>query len=203
MKKWKFCARLLTMLLLCSACTNNQTSIKEVATDTQAPQDDRIELLEAELAQMKQKEQLYQAQIALLEARTAQTDDTNTSAPLAERVTFHYRVENGGAVITGYTGNTALLSIPATLDGLPVTAIGEHAFERASLTAVILPDSVVSIGWFAFYECQSLAGVTLPASVSTIGYAVFDGCPALTLRCPVGSYAEQYAKSYAIPYTNL
>ena len=159
--------------------------------------------LEAELAALQQKESSYKAQIAALEARVAQLSAPEDAPSMAERVTFYYREENGGAVITGYTGNTALLSIPATLDGLPVTAIGEHAFERASLTAVILPDSVVSIGWFAFYECQSLAGVTLPASVSTIGYAVFDGCPALTLRCPVGSYAEQYAKSYAIPYTNL
>ena len=203
MRKWKLVALLLAVALLCGACASPPTGTKEIAAETQAPQDERITLLEAELAQMKQKEQLYQAQIALLEARTTQTDDTESAAPSAERVTFHYRVENGGAVITGYTGNTALLSIPATLDGLPVTAIGEHAFERASLTAVILPDSVVSIGWFAFYECQNLAGVTLPATVSSIGYAVFDGCSALVLRCPTGSYAEQYAKSYAIPYTNL
>ena len=167
-------------------------------------QEERIAQLETELESLRAKETAYQAQIRTLEDRVAQLSVAEPSPdPLTERVTFHYREENGGAVITGYDGNASILTIPSTLNGLPVTAIGEHAFERANLTAVILPEGIVSIGWFAFYECQELSGVTLPNSVSSIGYAVFDGCPTLTLRCPAGSYAEKYAQSYAIPYINL
>ncbi len=202
-KRWRFGALLLALVLLCSACTIQSTDTPQNEAHSPADtRDERISLLETELAQMREKETEYQAKISTLEERVAQLSATKDTDPLAERVTFYYREENGGAVITGYSGNTALLTIPATLGGLPVTAIGEHAFERASLTAVILPEGITAIGWFAFYECPNLSGVTLPSTLSTIGHAVFDGCPSLTLRCPAGSYAEQYAQSYAIPYTN-
>ena len=200
-KKRKLGALLLALLLLLGGCAIQTPSTQEPSPDTD-PQQTRIEALEAELTELKEKEESYKEQIEALETRILQLTTATTKDPLTESVTFHYRAENGGAVITGYAGNVALLTIPATLDGLPVIAIGEHAFERASLTAIILPEGITKIGWFAFYECPNLAGVTLPASVCEIGYAVFDGCPLLNLLCPAGSYAERYAQSYAIPYTN-
>ncbi len=200
--KWKIGILLLVILMLFSGCASNIQPTTDNESQAPAPQEERLAQLEAELESLKQRELDYKAQIATLKMRVAQLSATEGSDLLTERVTFHYREENGGAVITGYSGSVALLTVPATLGGLPVVAIGEHAFEKASLTAVILPEGITSIGWFAFYECQNLAGVTIPASVGTIGHAVFDGCPALTLHCPAGSYAQQYAQSYAIPYTN-
>lgn len=202
-KLWKIGVLLFAILMLLSACTGSAPSTPEEGNDTDIPQDERLAQLEAALAGMKEKEKEYKVQIATLQAKVAQLSGTSSTDPLTERVTFHYREENGGAVITGYSGNVALLTIPSTLDGLVVVAIGERAFEGATLTAVILPEGLMRIDWFAFYECEELAGVTIPASVSSIGYAVFDGCPNLTLRCPVGSYAEKYAQSYAIPYTDF
>ncbi len=201
-KLWKIGALLFAILMLLSACAGDMQSTPAGENNSNISQDDRILQLEQELESLKQKETEYKKQIATLQARVTQLSTPSGTDPLAERVTFHYREENGGAVITGYSGNVALLTVPATLDGLPVVAIGEHAFEKATLTAVILPEGLVSIGWFAFYECADLFGVTIPASVSSIGYAVFDGCPTLTLHCPASSYAERYAQSYAIPYTN-
>jgi hypothetical protein len=204
-KLWKIAAVLLALLMLCSACAGSvqkQSTPDENKEQSPVTQEARIAQLEAELATLQQKESSYKAQIAALEARVAQLSAPEDAPSMAERVTFYYRAENGGAVITGYSGDVALLTVPATLDGLPVIAIGEHAFERATLTAVILPDGITEIGWFAFYECEGLSGITIPPSVSSIGYAVFDGCPSLTVRCAPHSYAEQYAKSYAIPYVN-
>ena len=48
------------------------------------------------------------------------------------------------------------LIIPSEYNGLPVTTIGEYAFNNcSSLTSVVIPDSVTSIGYDTFYGCNS------------------------------------------------
>ena len=47
-------------------------------------------------------------------------------------------------------------------------------------TTVILPDSVTSIGNFAFYQCTNKMSVIVPSSVKTIGQSAFFGCTGLT-----------------------
>ena len=44
----------------------------------------------------------------------------------------------------------------------------------------IIPDSVTSIGEYAFYNCHGLTSVTIPGSVTTIGNSAFSGCTGLT-----------------------
>ena len=40
---------------------------------------------------------------------------------------------------------------------------------------IIIPESVTSIGYAAFYGCTSLTSITIPESVTSIGYHAFDG----------------------------
>jgi hypothetical protein len=83
--------------------------------------------------------------------------------------------------ITRYTGNATTLDIPAQIQGLPVTAIGNSAFrECSSLTSVTIPSSVTAIGNMAFWECSSLTSVTIPSSVTSIGETAFYNCSRLT-----------------------
>ena len=62
-----------------------------------------------------------------------------------------------------------------------VTSIGEYAFSGCSgLTSVTISDSVTSIGEHAFSGCSGLTSITIPNSVTSIGDRVFYGCSRLT-----------------------
>ena len=45
---------------------------------------------------------------------------------------------------------------------------------------LVIPNSVTSIGDYAFYECSGLTSVTIPNSVTSIGTYAFRGCSGLT-----------------------
>ena len=75
--------------------------------------------------------------------------------------------------ILGYTKNiTKDLIIPDS-----VTSIGDWAFAQCTdLTSVTIPDSVTSIGDWAFARCTDLTSVTIPDSVTSIGDGAFYRC---------------------------
>ena len=66
-----------------------------------------------------------------------------------------------------------------------VTSIGGWAFSNCrSLTSVVIPDSVTSIGNGAFSSCSSLTSVTLGTSVKVIEKNAFEWCEAIeTITC--------------------
>ena len=58
-----------------------------------------------------------------------------------------------------------------------VTSIGEYAFFACnSLAEVVIPNSVTNIGDRAFSFCSSLAEVVIPNSVTSIGEGAFEYC---------------------------
>lgn len=117
---------------------------------------------------------------------------------------FQYTVQaDGTARIIRYTGNAAVLDIPARLQGRKVTEIGDDAFaNNTTLTSVIIPEGVISIGDYddycggnsegiwpcrAFANCTALQHISLPDSLTFIGQNVFSGCSSLTeINLPKG-----------------
>ena len=95
-------------------------------------------------------------------------------------------VDLRNASITAYSG-TGGTSWSENLDYL-ANAIPLYAFtnktsseDRTTITSIIIPSSVTSIGAYAFYRCGSLKSVTIPNSVTNIGYNAFQECKGLSM----------------------
>ena len=93
---------------------------------------------------------------------------------------FEYNRTDSGIRIDKYTRSASSVNIPAQINGVPFTFIGQEAFsECKSLTSVVIPDSVTSIGGFAFLDCSSLTSIVIPNSVTSIGGSAFRKCESL------------------------
>ncbi len=69
---------------------------------------------------------------------------------------------------------------PRNEAGLDVVAIEDNAFSGLdTVTLIEIPDSVKSIGVYAFAECSNLREVTLPNSITTIPAFAFNKCYSL------------------------
>jgi len=119
---------------------------------------------------------------------------------------FTYTVSNGEVTITGYTGSGGAVTIPPTIDGMPVVGIGYDAFEAyTNMTSITIPSSVTTIGDWAFYNCTGLTSVTIGSGVTTIGNSAFVGCTGLTsisIPASVTSIGE-YAFGYCTGLTSI
>ncbi len=117
---------------------------------------------------------------------------------------YEYTIlKDGTAEITKYNGKETKVAIPSKLGGkkvtsigatafsectslksvtIPnsVTSIGDYAFSGSGLKSITIPNSVTSIGDSAFWDCTSLSSVNIPSSVESVGDYVFYGCTSLT-----------------------
>src|SRR5215469_2029098 len=83
--------------------------------------------------------------------------------PTGVQAQFNYTINTNLTItITGYTGSGASVTIPDTINGLPVTSIGNQAFLLATnLTDIRIPDSVGHVGDQAFAYCVFVTNVTM------------------------------------------
>jgi hypothetical protein len=96
------------------------------------------------------------------------------------------------------------------LSGCTFTSIPDYAFGSinivgyvtftsgcGSLVGITIPDSVTSIGRYAFIDCSNLAAVTILDSVTSIGDYAFSGCTNLKITWhynPAGLRGEDFGR---------
>jgi len=99
-------------------------------------------------------------------------------------------VENGNSIydsredcnaIIETSSNKLIQGCNNTVIPNSVTSIGDYAFNDCSgLPSITIPNSVKSIGERAFYGCSGLTSVTIPNNVTSIGWYAFSDCSGLT-----------------------
>jgi hypothetical protein len=65
---------------------------------------------------------------------------------------YRYSVNLDGVEITKYIGTSIKVNIPAKIEGEPVVAIGAGAFADSGIIEIVIPDSVIHIGDYAFID---------------------------------------------------
>ena len=92
-----------------------------------------------------------------------------------------YSISGSQATITGYSGVGGAVEIPAVVNEISVVALGNgwppiFGDGNTTVTSVTIPNSVTSIGEYAFGSCTNLTSVTIPDSVASIGSSAFYFC---------------------------
>jgi len=131
------------------------------------------------------------------------SEDPNEVA-VGESVSFAGTTANIPATVmngaTTYTvtalANYALQNKPSlTSVTLPETVkkIGSHALRGTGITSMLIPNSVDTIGGFAFYGCTALTSVELGNGVKFIDIYTFHGCSNLqTVKIGTGMIKMDY-----------
>ena len=113
-----------------------------------------------------------------------------------------YRIDENGAMVAAAETSLTEANIPSAVEfegnQYAVTKINDKAFsDNTNLTAVTLPESVVTLGSDAFSGCQSLKTIKIPSKVTAIPDRCFVYCSSLeSVTIPegvttIGSYAFQ------------
>lgn len=87
----------------------------------------------------------------------------------------------GGVAITSYSGTSAIIELPETINEKKVVEIQGGAFQGNVVRSVTLPDTVVTVGDNAFYCVTSLEEVFFGTGVKDLGDAAFEGCTSLKM----------------------
>ena len=107
---------------------------------------------------------------------------SNLSAINVASGNTHYSSIDG--VLYNYVQDT-LIQCPCAKTSVTipnsVTSIGDYAFNNCrNLASITIPSNITSIGEEAFTDCRGLTSITIPTSVASIGDYAFSNCTGLT-----------------------
>ena len=110
---------------------------------------------------------------------TADRNIESRFAPRADMASFTFSSTDTTCNITGIRDKTVTEIVIPDI----VTSIGGSAFSGCtSLTSITIPSGVTSIGFYAFHGCRSLTGIEFAenSELISIGKSAFSGCTSLT-----------------------
>ncbi len=111
---------------------------------------------------------------------------------------FTYTVASGAATLIGYTGTGGSVNLPGTINGLPVTAIADHAFAScSSITSVTIPAGITSIGMYPFADCPLLTAIMVAGA--NVNYSSVDGVLFDKAQTVLVQYPGAKTGSYTLP----
>ena len=88
--------------------------------------------------------------------------------------------DNCNAIINS-KNNELMYGCKGTVVPNSVRSIGYQAFYRCTgLKSIVIPVGVTSIDGYAFYGCENMTSISLPESLTSLGYDVFARCHGLT-----------------------
>lgn len=118
---------------------------------------------------------------------------------------YTYILKGNDAQIIKYTGNSAEVNIPETIDGHKVikvgydlasvesyysskdyddeddydsydSKLGKFGFAKKNVVSVKMPDTVKELGYGCFYKCEKLKNISLSKNLTYIPQSAFSGC---------------------------
>ena len=156
------------------------------------------------------------AVFSILPVSAAQADeDISTIGLSGKTIDFSggklsYESTNGHIVITGSENLSSEITIPDSIEGLPVTVIGSNAFkDQTEITSVVISEDVTEIGTEAFMNCPQVKSVKIPSTVSVIGDKAFgyttqeNKVGNFTIEGFKNSAADNYASYNGFAFTDI
>lgn len=153
------------------------------------------------------------------------TEEVVTEAPTqGENEKYKYNEYSDHIELIAYKGYDSYLSLPANINGKPVTSFGKIFKESLTLVTVIIPGtyteiedeafynawklqnitihsgSLTKIGANAFLGCQSLKLANIPETVTEIHPDAFKYCTELIIYGKTGSAADEFASNFSSIY---
>ena len=92
---------------------------------------------------------------------------------------FYYTEDDNGITIAGYSGDEKSIVVPEEISGKPVVAIASKAFELQKFESIAIPESITSIGNYAFRHCINLKDVKINGKITVIEMGTFNYCSSL------------------------
>ena len=135
------------------------------------------------MASFKKCLAVFVAVLVLASSFMATTISVGAAQVTENGVTYSLDNKSMTARVASYTSLSSAdeVVIPAEVNGYAVVEIFQSAFlSNLDVVSVTLPDTILSIGGFAFDGCSNLENVNISSDITSVGVAAFRNCTKLT-----------------------